>query len=401
MGWFIKKSKTVGPVRFNLSKSGIGVSTGVKGFRVSNGPKGSYLNMGRNGLYYRKKISSPAKSSVVSRNYGPARNTDSYGALSPNDAIRIGGNYSEDDYYSKIIIQKTKAAKVRFTLWMIVSFVTAFFSPIIPFVLMFIGVCLFPYLFAASIRYGLDDNAYMRWTVFLNAFDQLKESKKIWIVEAEQRQANSKYHSGATNSISRSKARINKVRLNKAILFIRTDVSTAVIKSRRCTMLFLPSNVIIQKGLRQYVLSYNQLLILSSTLDYVESERIPKDATVVRYAWKYANIDGSADKRFNNNRQTPVCRYGKVSFSSTSADIKILTSNISSARNVGTAYTQYQAFYRDVIHNKRNVLEEPPCFSQSNTVPPIANAYDSSAANGSDSLLSDMLDNLTERSEQK
>jgi hypothetical protein len=34
MAWYLRKSVSVGPVRFNLSKSGIGTSIGVKGFRV-------------------------------------------------------------------------------------------------------------------------------------------------------------------------------------------------------------------------------------------------------------------------------------------------------------------------------------------------------------------------------
>ena len=44
-------------MRVNLSKSGVGLSSGVKGLRVSTGPRGTYLNAGRKGLYYRKKLS--------------------------------------------------------------------------------------------------------------------------------------------------------------------------------------------------------------------------------------------------------------------------------------------------------------------------------------------------------
>jgi hypothetical protein len=41
----------------NLSKSGLGVSTGIKGLRISSGRRGTYLNAGMHGLYYRKKLS--------------------------------------------------------------------------------------------------------------------------------------------------------------------------------------------------------------------------------------------------------------------------------------------------------------------------------------------------------
>lgn len=57
MGFYIRKSFRAGPIRFNLSKSGIGVSGGVKGARIGIGPRGTYVHAGRQGLYYRKNLS--------------------------------------------------------------------------------------------------------------------------------------------------------------------------------------------------------------------------------------------------------------------------------------------------------------------------------------------------------
>jgi hypothetical protein len=56
MGWYLKKSFAFGPLRLNLSRSGIGASVGVKGLRVSTGPKGRQLNAGREGVYYRASL---------------------------------------------------------------------------------------------------------------------------------------------------------------------------------------------------------------------------------------------------------------------------------------------------------------------------------------------------------
>src|SRR5690349_19826240 len=58
MGFYIRKSVRVGPFRFNLSKSGIGVSAGVPGFRVGMGPRGNYIHAGRGGFYYRATLPS-------------------------------------------------------------------------------------------------------------------------------------------------------------------------------------------------------------------------------------------------------------------------------------------------------------------------------------------------------
>jgi hypothetical protein len=59
MGFYIRKAFRVGPLRLNLSRSGIGLSAGVRGARVGVGPRGSYLHAGREGLYYRKTLGRP------------------------------------------------------------------------------------------------------------------------------------------------------------------------------------------------------------------------------------------------------------------------------------------------------------------------------------------------------
>lgn len=57
MGFYLKKGFNIGPVRINLSKSGVGVSVGGKGLRFGSGSKGNYVHAGRGGLYYRKSLS--------------------------------------------------------------------------------------------------------------------------------------------------------------------------------------------------------------------------------------------------------------------------------------------------------------------------------------------------------
>lgn len=50
MGFYIRKALRVGPLRFNLSKSGVGVSAGIKGLRLGTGPRGNYVHVGGAGL---------------------------------------------------------------------------------------------------------------------------------------------------------------------------------------------------------------------------------------------------------------------------------------------------------------------------------------------------------------
>ncbi len=57
MGFYFRKSFKCGPIRLNLSKSGIGASFGVKGLRYGIDAKGKeYIHAGRYGMYYRKQL---------------------------------------------------------------------------------------------------------------------------------------------------------------------------------------------------------------------------------------------------------------------------------------------------------------------------------------------------------
>ncbi len=57
MGWFLRKSFRLGPLRFNLSKRGVGASVGVKGARLGVDATGKpYAAGGRYGLYFRESL---------------------------------------------------------------------------------------------------------------------------------------------------------------------------------------------------------------------------------------------------------------------------------------------------------------------------------------------------------
>lgn len=67
MGFGFRKSFKLGKgTRLNLSKSGLGISYGVKGCRFSTNGKGTTFYGGANGLYYRKKFGRRSKISTSS-----------------------------------------------------------------------------------------------------------------------------------------------------------------------------------------------------------------------------------------------------------------------------------------------------------------------------------------------
>ncbi len=66
MGIFFRKSIGAGPFRVNLSKSGVGVSAGIRGARVGLGTRGPYVSAAKDGIYYRKHLGASGRSAVTS-----------------------------------------------------------------------------------------------------------------------------------------------------------------------------------------------------------------------------------------------------------------------------------------------------------------------------------------------
>jgi hypothetical protein len=78
MGWRFRRSLKLGPVKLNFSKSGIGVSAGVRGFRVGTDAKGrtyTAVSIPGTGLYNRAYYgaSKPIAQNTVSLRGAPPR----------------------------------------------------------------------------------------------------------------------------------------------------------------------------------------------------------------------------------------------------------------------------------------------------------------------------------------
>lgn len=70
MGFNLRKSINIGGIRLNLSNSGIGFSTGVKGLRVGIDGKGrNYVGGGKGILRFRKYAGNNGKEIIVDDNY--------------------------------------------------------------------------------------------------------------------------------------------------------------------------------------------------------------------------------------------------------------------------------------------------------------------------------------------
>lgn len=357
MGWYIRKSKSFGPIRVNLSKSGLGISAGVKGARVSVGPKGTYLNAGRNGLYYRKKLDSSNKrhNSVSGGNQSfldddPLYNTS---PVYEQDSIITQSDPISENLIGENIVKGISRSRVIFWIWVGIS-VTAVgvfsYWGLLGAAVLFLALL---YFFSARISFELDDEAKEEWSRFLSGLYNLQTSQYLWIVEASSYNSDLKVNAGAGRNIQRGPISALRVAKKGSTRFrLRMDVDSFLLKCSKCYILFMPSGILVKKGLKVFAYTYEQFSIYDSTISFIEHGVVPRDAFIVEQTWQYVNKDGSPDRRYANNRSIPVCRYGVMHISGLNINIELQSSNTDACAGTGASFEQYRDFLRKEEYEK-------------------------------------------------
>ena len=330
MGFYLRKSISVGPLRFNVSKSGLGVSAGVKGLRFGVGPRGNYVHLGRGGLYYRATIppssSAPSAqrperaqslgSQVPPRTHAPLEEIESA------DVSQIVDSSSRD--LLNELNQKQKAAQ-RWPVVAIISVVVLIVALSAALSNWLLALLLLVGLAATYVTYSRD---VLSKTVVLfydfdpdmeSAYGQLHSSAgrlggcaALWHIEAAGKVHDRKYHAGASNLIRRKRTFVRK----EEPPYVKTNIETIAIGVGRQTLHFFPERILVYDQNGVGAVGYQELHVNVGATRFIENDSVPSDAKVVDRAWKYINKSGGPDRRFKDNRQLPVCLYEEISLSS-------------------------------------------------------------------------------------
>lgn len=87
-----------------------------------------------------------------------------------------------------------------------------------------------------------------------------------------------------------------------------------------------------------------QVTLAFAELDVIEPGSVPADALRQGSVWEMTNKDGTRDKRYANNRQIPIMRYGRLKWSAPGeASRTYLISDVAAAKAFATAFANYQA----------------------------------------------------------
>lgn len=354
MAWYLRKSVSVGPIRFNLSKSGIGASVGVTGFRIGMRPDGSsYVHAGRYGLYVRQELGGRKPVNQVLHTH--------QAQISPTEVYKAVSTQELSSPARKELIDRLNKSQKEFRLDFLVMFISALafsfawlnnsqngmgISILVGVVLSLATSWYEAQRRTIKIAYDFEDNNTSSFVELVKAMNSLAECKSLWAYVDSRYITSlheSKINAGASNLINRESAAAGA----GTPPWVETNVTIPSIKARGITLYFMPDCILIYGKDGVGCIEHTSLKYSVSAERFIEDGIIPADSKIVDRTWKYTNKSGGPDRRFKNNKEIPICLYGKLDLS-TSAGLlcHLQTSKESAPRDFSRLYSGYLSSIR-------------------------------------------------------
>ncbi len=347
MGFRFRRSINLGGgFKINLSKSGIGYSWGTKGFRIGRTARGTTrrtYSIPGTGISYVDESGGRDRNRSRSQRRSPNRITQpsqqripqpSYGQ-GPERAIE-SADISQFKEAEEGTISDALERTIRINFIGTILLWGLLLIPVNPALILIpiVGAILKIAAHTAgrvTLEYSFDPEKEDEHTRRIDAWQLLAEGKKEWQVLTEQFNNNRKVNAGAGRSLKRIACKIEKGHP----YYIKTNVDTIQIALHNNErLIILPDKVFFVRKRKVGMIDYSDFRISVSSVRFVETDPIPKDAQVVGYTWQYVNRNGTPDQRFKNNKQIPLCLYGQVFLRSSSGlNVELQISNVQNARD--------------------------------------------------------------------
>lgn len=354
MGWKYRKSINLGGgFRINLSKSGIGYSWGFPGYRhtySANGTQRKTYSIPGTGISYvessRKRNNNPSNENL--------RYNENTKLITDDVKYYKNQNVSSMGKDDELLKQINKLRTID-----ILANICLFSIAFIP-----IGIILKILIskkWKIDLTYEMDDINAKKFESLNNFLNELSKNVRLWQIGSSVHVFNTKYNAGASNNVTRHTISIYQ----KMPWNISKNIDVYCLNLTDEKIYFTPDRMLIFKKLGGVgVRSYNDMIANFSWTNFVETESIPRDSEIVRYTWKYVNKSGGPDKRFNNNRQIPVCKYGKIQLQTEDGiNIMLNSSNYQLTSSIQDKFIEFMNY-----HNKILEIEKENNFFESDVV---------------------------------
>jgi hypothetical protein len=336
---FRRKTKLFPGVYLNFSKTGISTTIGIPGASINLGKQGTFLNTGipGTGIYDRKKIGSnnndKNKHFIVPKieNIEYQENEEEIKSPLAETMTSDGLNelkqtllecYDEREKL-KFEINNTKSQLKTAQIFLVLSYIL-----IIGLIIKWfkenrnnkkeqlselnqqLDGCF------VDIDMLLDSEFEQSFYNIQNSFKDLTSTNKIWDITSSNINDRASSRSAANSSISRRQVSFSF----KNIEIIKSKFIPLNLQNANGGDLFIyPAFIAIVSEKKKFgLIDIRELDFDFSIQRFLEEEKIANDALIIDKTWAKVNKNGERDKRFKDNYEIPICKYGKMEFRSKS-----------------------------------------------------------------------------------
>ena len=327
MGVRYRKSINLGGgFRVNLSQNGVGYSWGVKGYRITKTADGRTrrtVSIPGTGIsYVDEHKDSTRQQQEASRQVDPL---DAYSDI--QEVHSAGTEALRPAEYSELFVQVK-----QFKMAVIILFIMALWclSDGLLCLLPLVGIVFLFVKYRASIEYEFDDYELEKWQEFRAAWAAVASSQSLQQITLKAKSKNARVTGGIENAIQTEKMSASST----LPWYIKSNIKPVVFSFKNMLLAIMPDRLLVFDK-KMGALDYNDVTINLSAVGFLESGKVPSDSEIVKHVWAYSNKDGSPDKRYSNNKQYPVMKYGKIVITSESGlNIQFLCSDEAAADNL-------------------------------------------------------------------
>ncbi|MGY3131988.1 hypothetical protein ACVWZM_002670 [Bradyrhizobium sp. USDA 4501] len=162
--------------------------------------------------------------------------------------------------------------------------------------------------------YELSADQSERFKALTRSFGELARCGRVWNVPLEKQEADWKRNAGASKLVERKQIHLGTG--NPPL--VTTNMDFLKLPVGRETVYLTPDAILVTVGNAVAGFGYGDVEATFRPARFIEEEAPPADATVVDQTWRYVNRQGGPDRRFNNNKQLPICLYGEIDLRSAS-----------------------------------------------------------------------------------
>jgi hypothetical protein len=199
------------------------------------------------------------------------------------------------------------------------------------------------------IRYKLDEEAKAALASFYGSLTKVASAERIWNVTSTTSTWDYKRNAGASSLLTRS-----RVTLKTALPpLTRTPFKISALSFGGTKIFFLPDQILALDSGHYRGIPYPDLSASASLTSFIESGSVPQDAQIISHTWQYVRKDGGPDRRFSNNRQIPICRYGELYLvMGEGLDFQLQISSSGKAELCANALNAYSGHARHSVQRK-------------------------------------------------